>query len=49
VYFPSALLVGKAIDVWQGIGIMAGWMAVFFVISRWLWRKGIKQYSGMGA
>jgi ABC-2 type transport system permease protein len=49
VYFPAALLVGKAIDVWQGIGVMAGWMVVFFVISRWLWRKGIKQYSGMGA
>jgi ABC-2 type transport system permease protein len=49
VYFPAALLVGKAIAVWQGIGIMAGWMAIFFVANRWLWRKGIQQYSGMGA
>ncbi|MCE2976252.1 MAG: ABC-2 family transporter protein [Pseudanabaena sp. CoA8_M7] len=49
VYFPSAILVGKAVNIWQGIGVMAGWMAVTVVINRWLWRKGIKQYSGMGA
>ena len=49
VYLPSAILIGKAVDVWQGIAVMMGWMAVSFIINRWLWRKGIKQYSGMGA
>lgn len=49
VYFPSAILVGNAVNIWQGIGIMAGWMGIAFAINRWLWRKGIKQYSGMGA
>ena len=49
VYFPAAILVGKAVDIWQGLGVMAGWMGISFIVNRWLWRKGIKQYSGMGA
>ena len=49
VYFPSAILVGNSVNIWQGLGVMAGWMGIAFVINRWLWRKGIKQYSGMGA
>jgi ABC-2 type transport system permease protein len=49
VYFPAALLVGKAVNIWQGLGVMSGWMAFSYVINRWLWHKGIKQYSGMGA
>ncbi len=49
VYFPSAILIGKTVNIWQGIAVMTGWMGVSFVVNRWLWRKGIKQYSGMGA
>ncbi|MBD2188412.1 ABC transporter permease [Pseudanabaena mucicola] len=49
VYFPAAILVGKTVNVWQGIGVMLGWMALAFVVKRWLWREGLKQYSGMGA
>jgi ABC-2 type transport system permease protein len=49
VYFPAAILVGKAVNIWQGIGVMAGWMGITYIVNRWLWRKGIKQYSGMGA
>jgi len=49
VYFPATILIGKDVNFAQGIGVMMGWMVVFFVFSRWLWRKGIKQYSGMGA
>jgi ABC-2 type transport system permease protein len=49
VYFPAAILVGKAINIGQGIGVMTGWLIVSSILNRWLWRKGIKQYSGMGA
>jgi ABC-2 type transport system permease protein len=49
VYFPAAILVGKAVNIGQGIGVMAGWMGIAFIVNRWLWHKGIKQYSGMGA
>ncbi|OIP70907.1 MAG: multidrug ABC transporter permease [Oscillatoriales cyanobacterium CG2_30_44_21] len=49
VYFPAAILVGKEVDLWQGLGVMTLWMGIAFMVSRWLWRKGVKQYSGMGA
>ncbi len=49
VYFPAAILAGKAVNIGQGIGVMVGWLIVVAIVNRWLWRKGIKQYSGMGA
>jgi ABC-2 type transport system permease protein len=48
-YFPAAILVGKPVNIWQGLGVMTAWMGLAFIVNRWLWRKGIKQYSGMGA
>lgn len=49
VYFPAAILIGKTVNIWQGILVMLGWMAIAFVTKQWLWQKGIKHYSGMGA
>lgn len=49
VYFPCAILMGLPVNILQGICVMIGWSIVTFIINRWLWRKGLKQYSGMGA
>ena len=50
VHFPAALLIGlKDVNIIQGFLVMLGWGGFFFVWNRWLWRKGLKQYSGMGA
>lgn len=50
VHFPAALLIGlKDVNAIQGFLVMFGWGGFFFVWNRWLWRKGLKQYSGMGA
>jgi len=43
------LLVGLPVNFIQGILVMVGWGLLFFGVNRWLWRKGLKQYSGMGA
>ncbi|NEQ25139.1 MAG: multidrug ABC transporter permease [Microcoleus sp. SIO2G3] len=47
--FPASLLVGLPQNIPAGFAIMIGWGAIFFVINRWLWRRGLRQYSGMGA
>lgn len=47
--FPSNLLVGLPVNLAQSFGVIAAWFVIFFVINRILWRKGLKQYSGMGA
>lgn len=49
VYFPAALLVGLPVNTGQGLLLILGWTALFFGLNRWLWRRGLKQYSGMGA
>lgn len=49
VYFPASILVGFPVDIGRGLLIMFAWGAIFFGLNRWLWRRGLKQYSGMGA
>lgn len=49
VNFPANILVGLPTDLIQGFLVMIGWSAGFFGLNRWLWKRGLKQYSGMGA
>lgn len=49
VHFPASVLVGTTTDIGRGLLVMLGWGIVMFVLNRWLWRKGLRQYSGMGA
>ena len=49
IYFPAAIFIGLPVDIVRGILVMLGWSLLFFICNRWLWRKGLKQYSGMGA
>ena len=49
IHFPAAVLIGLPVDVLRGFLVMLSWGLLFFVFNRWLWRRGLKQYSGMGA
>ncbi len=49
IHFPASLLVGLPVDLGRGLLVMLGWGLLFWVANRWLWRQGLKQYSGMGA
>ncbi|MEM9538878.1 MAG: ABC-2 family transporter protein [Cyanobacteria bacterium P01_E01_bin.42] len=49
LYFPAAIFVGFSVDLGRGFAVMLGWGIILYTINRWLWRKGLKQYSGMGA
>jgi ABC-2 type transport system permease protein len=49
VHFPVAILIGLPVDIVRGVLVMLGWSLLFFIGNRWLWRRGLKQYSGMGA
>jgi len=49
VYFPASILIGLPVNLGQGFLAMLGWSGLFFGLNRWLWRQGLKQYSGMGA
>lgn len=49
IFFPASILVGLPIDVARGLLVMLGWSVLFYAAYRWLWRRGLRQYSGMGA
>ena len=49
-YFPAAVFLGKIEGeaMYQGLLIEAGWVLFFIVLSRVLWWRGVKRYSGFG-
>jgi ABC-2 type transport system permease protein len=49
IYLPAQLLVGRPIDLGHAALVMALWGAGFFALNRWLWRRGLRSFSGMGA
>jgi ABC-2 type transport system permease protein len=49
IYFPAAIAIGLPVDIGRGAIVMIAWISIFFVINRWLWKRGLKEYSGMGA
>ncbi len=49
INFPASILIGLPVNVGRGLLIMLDWIIIFWFLSRWLWRRGLKQYSGMGA
>ncbi|MDX2272862.1 MAG: ABC-2 family transporter protein [Cyanobacteriota bacterium] len=49
VNFPASILAGIPVSLGKGFGVSLGWLVAFGLWNRWLWRKGLKHYSGMGA
>lgn len=49
IHFPAALLIGLPVNALRGFLAIFGWLIIFFFWNRWLWRRGLKHYSGMGA
>lgn len=49
IHFPASILIGLPVNLGQGFLAIFGWSLIFLILNRWLWRQGLKQYSGMGA
>ena len=49
-YFPAAVFLGKVTgpDLVWGLCVEAFWVCFFIGLSRWLFYRGIKRYSGFG-
>ena len=49
-YFPAAVFLGKVEgpEMYRGLISEIAWVVFFIVLSRVLWWKGIKRYSGFG-
>jgi ABC-2 type transport system permease protein len=49
-YFPAVVFLGKVRgpDLAFGLGLQLFWSLVFLVLARWLYRRGLRQYSAFG-
>jgi viologen exporter family transport system permease protein len=49
-YFPAQIFLGKVSGdaLWQGLVIEVGWALLFILLTRWLYRIGLKRYSAYG-
>ncbi|MEL6228587.1 MAG: ABC-2 family transporter protein [Cyanobacteria bacterium J06627_3] len=49
IYVPASLIVGLPVNIGHSIATTILWCVLFLGVNRWLWRRGLKRYSGMGA
>ena len=49
IYVPASLLVGLPVNIPKSMAITVAWCLIFWSLNRFLWRQGLKRYSGMGA
>jgi ABC-2 type transport system permease protein len=49
-YFPAAVFLGKVTggELLRGLCMQAFWVLFFLVLSRWLFQRGVRRYSGFG-
>ncbi len=49
-YFPAAVFLGKVegADLYRGLAIETAWVVFFIVLTRVMWWRGVKRYSGYG-
>jgi ABC-2 type transport system permease protein len=49
-YFPAAVLLGKVqgADLVRGLLVGLGWAVALILLSRWLFRRGLRRYSAYG-
>ena len=51
LFFPVSVYLGRitGVDVWRGLLIQTGWVAIFYFLARWMWARGIRKYTALEA
>ncbi len=49
VYIPASFWIGLPVNIGQFFVVSIFWCLIFWRLNRWLWDRGLRQYSGMGA
>ena len=50
LFFPVSIYLGQTTGValWKGLLIQFAWVVFFYLLARWVWRRGIRKYSAFG-
>jgi ABC-2 type transport system permease protein len=49
VYYPSNLLLGRGAPLAKGTCVLLVWGLVAWLVQRFLWKRGLQNYTAMGA
>ena len=47
-YIPVRILMGEPVDFRFSLSVLLVWLFVLFFIVQWIWRKGLRLYTGAG-
>lgn len=47
-YIPVRILMGEPIDVGFSLFVLSIWSLILFFCTKWIWKKGLKLYTGAG-
>ena len=47
LFFPIGIYLGRVqgTELWQGLLLQALWVALFYVVARLVWKRGIRKYT----
>ena len=50
LFFPVHIYLGRVTGpaLYEGLLIQAGWLALAFILARWVWSRGIRRYEAVG-
>ena len=48
IYIPIKILMGEAEHAFRSFSILLLWLLALIVFARWIWKRGLKLYSGAG-
>jgi ABC-2 type transport system permease protein len=50
LFFPVSIYLGRTTGqaLWQGLIIQASWVAIFYFLARFIWRRGLRKYTAVG-
>lgn len=48
LYVPVKILMGESVDISFSLTLLSVWTLALFFFVRWVWRKGLKVYTGAG-
>ena len=50
LFFPVSVYLGRTTGpaLWQGLAIQTAWVALFYLLARTVWARGIRRYTAFG-
>ena len=48
IYTPVKILMGEEVAIGFSLFILCAWLCTFYLLVYWIWKRGLRQYTGVG-